>query len=124
MAGEEHTMCEHSGRSAERRRHARTPMRMPLRCLRLDPDGRNIVDILETVDISRSGLGVTTGGAYYPGQRLIVAMPLSETQGSRNLYATVVRCRHGDGRKRIGLEFDSASLGSWCGINGVAAAAA
>ena len=95
---------------------------MPLWCLRLDPDGYDVVDILDTVDISRAGLGVTTDRSYYPGQRIVVSLPMSEAQGHRNLYATVVRCQPQDKGSRVGLRFDSASVGSWCGISGAAAA--
>jgi len=117
-------MWNSSKLSAERRRHARTLVKIPLRSLRLDPDGCDIMDILNTVDISRSGLGVTTGQAYYPGQRLVVSLPLSETQGHRNIYATVVRSSRQGEQRHIGLEFDSASVGAWCGVSGTATAAA
>lgn len=116
-------MMNGSTLSAERRRHARTPVQMPLWCLRLDPDGYDVVDILDTVDISRAGLGVTSNRLYYPGQRIVVSLPMSEAQGHRNLYATVVRCRPQDKGNRIGLRFDSASVGAWCGISGASAAA-
>jgi len=97
---------------------------MYLRCLRLEPDGHNIVDTLDAVDISRSGLGAMVGVSYYPGQRVIVSLPLTESQGRRNIYATVVRCRREGSRSRIGLEFDSISLGSWCGVSSAVAVAA
>ena len=117
-------MMNSSALSAERRRYTRTPVQMPLWCLRLDPDGYDVVDILDAVDISAAGLGVTTDKSYYPGQRMVVSLPISETQGHRNICATVVRCQPQDKRNRVGLRFDSASIGAWCGISSRPAAAA
>lgn len=97
---------------------------MPLWCLRLDPDGCDVVDVLDTVDISHSGVGVRAERLYYPGQRMVVSLPMSDAQGHRNIYATVVRCQPQDRSNRIGLRFDSASIGSWCGISGMPATAA
>ena len=108
----------------ERRHYARTPLQVPLWCLRLDPDGYDVVDILDAVDISHAGLGVNTDRSYYPGQRMVVSMPISETQGHRNICATVVRCQPEDKRNRVGLRFDSASIGAWRGIGSMPATAA
>ncbi len=119
-----YSMMNDSTLSAERRRFTRTPVQMPLWCLRLDPDGYDVVGILDPIDVSRTGLGVTTNRLYYPGQRMVGSLPISETQGHRNICATVTRCQPQDKHNRIGLRFDSASVGSWCGISGKPAAAA
>ena len=107
----------------ERRRHPRTYLRMRLRGLRLDPDGGDVVDMLRMVDISRSGLGAFSDRPLYPGQRFVLCLPLSQDTGRRNIYSTVVRCRQGEQGYRVGLEFDKASLGGWCGMSGKLAAA-
>lgn len=89
---------------------------MRLRGIRLDPDGGDVVDMLEMTDISRSGLGAKGERGFYPGQRMVLCLPLSETGGRRSIYATIVRCRPTDeGSYRVGLEFDSTSAGQWCG---------
>ena len=108
----------------ERRRHPRTLVQMDLQSIRLDPSGGDVVDRLRMVDISRSGMGAVCDRAFYPGQRLVVCMPLSETGGHRNIYATVVRCRPRHGSYRVGMEFDTVSVGSWYGMGGASSTAA
>lgn len=109
----------------ERRRHGRTRLRMRLRGIRLDPDGGDVVDTLEMTDISRSGLGAQGRRGFYPGQRMVLCLPLSRQGGRRNIYATIVRCRHqDDGGYQVGLEFDNGSVGQWCGTSAASVAAA
>ena len=79
-------------RPADRRRHPRTSLAMTLGCIRLDPDGGDVVDSLHMTNISRSGLGALC---------------------RRNVYATTVRCAQADkGEYGIGFEFDSPYVGS------------
>ena len=99
----------------ERRRHPRTQLEIQLRGIRLDPDGGDVVELLQTVDISRGGMGATAGRAFYPGQRILLCLPISGRRGRRNIYASVIRCRKREGRYRIGLEFDAASVDAWIG---------
>ena len=99
----------------ERRRHQRMSLLLKMNCIRLDPDGQDVVDVLETTDISRSGLGAICSRSFYPGQRMVLCMPLSSMGGKRNVYATVVRCRQGEEGYRVGVEFDAASVGAWGG---------
>ena len=97
----------------ERRHYPRTHLQMKIQCVRLDPDGGDVVDTLETVDISRRGIGAISDRAFYPGQRLLLCMPLTSMSGRRNIYATVVRCRREEEGHSVGIEFDGASLGLW-----------
>jgi len=97
----------------ERRRHARTQLQMTLNCIRLDPEGGDVMDTLHMVDISRSGLGAISDRPYYPGQRIVLCLPLSPNGGRRNMYARVIRCRPDQDGYRIGLQFDSASTAAW-----------
>ncbi len=116
-----------SGRTmdaSDRRRYARTKLHMSLSAIRLDPSGEDVVDQIRMIDISKSGMGVLSERAYYPGQRLVLCLPLSSEGGRRNLYASVVRCRQEEVGYRIGLSFDNASVDSWCGYSGVGLAAA
>jgi hypothetical protein len=106
----------------ERRRHARTQLQMTLKGIRLDPDGGDPVETLHMTDISRGGMGCYADRPFYPGQRIVLCLPLSGQQGRRNVYATVVRCRQGDDGYRVGLEFDNASVGTRYGAAAVAAA--
>ena len=69
-------------------------LNMSVSCIRLDPDGGDVVDKIDVVDISRGGLGAVSERAFYPGQRIILSLPLNDQRGQRNIYATIVRCRH------------------------------
>ncbi len=100
-------------RPADRRRHPRTSLAMTLGCIRLDPDGGDVVDSLHMTNISRSGLGALCRRSYYPGQRIVLNLPLPAGGGRRNVYATTVRCAQADkGEYGIGFEFDSPYVGS------------
>jgi len=96
----------------DRRRHPRTRLQMRLSGVRLDPDGGDVMNELDMVDISRSGIGAVSERPMYPGQRILLCLPLSQDGGRRNLYATVVRCRRSEEGYRVGMEFDSVSLGA------------
>ncbi|MGC9453486.1 MAG: PilZ domain-containing protein [Phycisphaerae bacterium] len=93
----------------ERRRHPRTKLEMRLRGIRLDPDCGEVVEQLHMKDISKSGIGATSPRAFYPGQRIVLGIPVQSAGGKRNLYATVVRCRQTDDGYRVGMEFDNAA---------------
>ena len=97
----------------ERRQFPRTQLQMQIQCIRFDPDGGDVVDVLHTVNISRSGLCALAERPYYPGQRILLCMPLTSMGGRRNIYATVVRCRHEEEGYNVGIEFDATSSGIW-----------
>jgi len=107
----------------ERRRHARMPQSVRLWSIRLDPEGGDVVDTLHMVDISRSGIGALAERAFYPGQRIVLSLPMPQDGGRKNIYASIVRCRQSDQGYRVGLEFDTVSVGAWCAAGGLAAAA-
>jgi hypothetical protein len=107
----------------ERRRHPRTQLQMTLRCIRLDPDGGDVVDSLSLFDISRSGLGAYCDRPFYPGQRLVLCLPLTGSNGRRNIYGTVTRCRPTEDGYRVGMVFDRVSLGEWAAAHEVSVAA-
>lgn len=106
----------------ERRRHARTQLQMKIQCIRLDPDGGDVVDTLDITDISRSGVGAMCDRSFYPGQRILLCMPFTSMHGRRNIYATVIRCRQQEEGYHVGLSFDMASVGQ-CDARPVTAAA-
>ena len=110
--------------SLDRRRHARTKLHMSLNTIRLDPSGESVSDKMRMVDISRSGMGVLSDKSYYPGQRMVLCLPLSSVGGRRNIYASVVRCRQEESGYHVGLAFDSVSVDAWCGYSGAGLAAA
>lgn len=116
-------MKAHTETSAERRRHPRTTLRMLLRCVRLDPDGGDVMDTLDMTDISRSGMGAICDRAFYPGQRVVLHLPAGEDRGRRNIYAAVVRAQSSDAGYRVGLEFDRASAAAWYSVPVAAVAA-
>ncbi len=102
-------MLEQANQPQERRFHSRTQIQMRLDCIRLDPDGEDIVDSLETLDISNSGIGAISQHRFYPGQRVLICLPLTSVGGRRNVYASVVRCRQERDGYNVGLKFDSIS---------------
>ena len=108
----------------ERRRHPRTPLKMKLSGIRLDPDGGDVVDSLSMVDISRSGMGAICRRPFYPGQRIVLCLPISPEHGRRKIYATAVRCKECQDGYRVGFEFDSASLAGQFNADTPAVAAA
>ena len=112
-----------SNSPTDRRRHPRTALSMNVQSVRLDPDGGDMIDSLEMVDISRGGVGVISTRAFYRGQRVVVCLPMSEVGGRRNIYATVVNSRQGEEGHRVGLQFDNVSAASWCGVSTITAAA-
>ena len=105
-------------RPLERRRHPRTPLKMNLSGIRLDPDGGDVVDTLHMLDISRSGMGVTCARPFYPGQRIVLCLPLSPDRGGRNINANPCEAGY-----HVGLEFDSASMHSRASMGDAVAAA-
>ena len=107
----------------ERRRHPRTQLNMPVSCLRLDPEDGDVLDSIHLVDVSRSGLGAISERYYYPGQRVVLTLPLTTESGRRVLYASVVRCRQRAEGYHIGLEFDATSVVSYAGYDVAMAAA-
>ena len=107
----------------ERRRHPRTQMSMSAYCIRLDPDGGDVTDRIDVVDISRSGIGAISSRPFYPGQRVVLCLPRGQDGGHRNINASIVRCRHRTEGYHIGLEFDPAAIGAWVGTEAQFAAA-
>lgn len=97
----------------ERRRHPRTRLSVSANCIRLDPDGGDVTDRIDVIDISRSGLGAVSARPFYPGQRLVVSLPRWHCGGQRSVYASIVRCRQQTEGYRIGLEFDPMAIGTW-----------
>lgn len=95
----------------ERRRHPRTLLAMTLGCIRLDPDGGDVVDSLHMRDISRGGLGAYSTRPHYPGQRIVLNLPIPAGGGRRNVYATIVRCRQDDEGYSVGFAFDAPYVG-------------
>lgn len=94
----------------ERRRHPRTQLTMMLHGIRLDPDGGDVQNTLRMKDISRGGLGAVADRWLYPGQKVVLCLPLHPDGGRRNIYSTVIRCQGARDGYSVGLEFDRVSL--------------
>ncbi|MEI7836550.1 MAG: PilZ domain-containing protein [Planctomycetota bacterium] len=110
--------------TSERRRHARVHLQMALQAVRLEPDDVDVMDRLHMIDVSRSGAGAISDRRYYPGQRVLIYLPLTVQSGQRVLYATIRRCRrHAEGY-RLGMEFDHTSQDTWYTQGGANALAA
>jgi hypothetical protein len=90
---------------AERRLYPRTQISMPVQVTRMDPDGGDLVEQVEMVDISRGGLGFLAGRWHYLGQRVMVRLP-GAGMGVRNICGIVRRCIRTDGTYRVGVEFE------------------
>jgi hypothetical protein len=99
-------------------------MDMTVSGIRLDPDGGDVLNTLRMTDISRSGMGAITAQPLYPGQRLLLCLPLRDIGGRRNIYATVVRRHSRREGYRVGLRFDLGSDAGWYGLAGPMTAAA
>lgn len=107
----------------ERRRHPRTRLSMVLHGIRLDPDGGDVCDTLQMVDISRCGMGAVADRWLYPGQRIVLNLPTGPNGQRRNVYASVVRCQKVKEGFRVGLEFNLLAVGSSASYERAAAAA-
>ena len=93
---------------AERRRHVRTPLQITLRALRMDPDGDS-VETFTMTDISRGGIGAVSERTYYPGQRVVLNMPMPDAPQRQRVYATIIRCRQERDGYHVGMSFDRPS---------------
>jgi len=113
-----------SGYQQDRRRYPRTQLRLTLRGIRLDPDGGDVVDTLHMQDISKTGMGVVCDRPFYPGQRIVLCLPVTPMGGRRNVYARVVHCRQAKDGYSVGLEFDSLPVDAFQSAGGRAATAA
>jgi hypothetical protein len=100
----------------ERRRHPRTRLSRQIQGIRLDPDGGDMVEQMDTLDVSRSGMGALCSRSFYPGQRVVLRMPRVAESGERSIYATIVRCRPRSQRYQVGMEFDTTSLDSHANV--------
>ena len=118
-------MLETTIKAIERRRHSRASVHAGVRCIRLDPHDVDVVDEVDMVDLSRSGVGAVSDQWYYPGQKVVVCLPADIEHGKRQIRATVRRClsRHGKGF-RVGFEFDHNSLNNWSSLDSSVVAAA
>ena len=105
-------MLHQKRQPTERRRHPRTRVAMTLGCVRLDPDGGDVVDSLRMTDISRGGLGAKCERPHYPGQRIVLSLPLPVNGRRRSIYATIVRCSSTGGNYNVGFEFDAPYVGA------------
>ncbi|MCY2931816.1 MAG: PilZ domain-containing protein [Planctomycetota bacterium] len=110
--------------TSERRRHGRVHLEMALQAVRLETDNVDVVDRLHMIDVSRGGVGAISDRSYYPGQRVLIYLPLTGQSGRRVLYATVRRCRRHAQGYHLGMEFDRMSLDTWYSQAGAAPLAA
>ena len=95
----------------ERRRHPRTDVLAPLKCVSFDPDGLHMNEELQSLDMSYSGVGALSTDRYYPGQRVVISLPNTSDAAPRRMHATVVRCNpHREGGYQVGFSFDGASV--------------
>lgn len=101
-------------RTAERRRFPRAQWEAELPVIYLDAKGRRVMTTLRSVDISRSGLGVLSGGEHNVGEHFVLCLP--EPSGRTHyVHARVVRCIPQEDITRLGLEFSDtpSDLGCW-----------
>lgn len=105
-------MNRYSFAPPERRRNPRTQLHMTLHGIRFDPDGGDVRDTLQMLDISRSGMGAITDRSLYPGQKIMLSLPLHPDGGRRSVYASVIRCAKVQEGYRVGLEFDHVVMGA------------
>ena len=111
-------MIETVQKGIERRRHSRASVHAGVRCIRLDPHEGGVIDEVDMVDLSYSGVGAISDSWYYPGQKVVVCLPADQEHGKRQMQATVRRClsRNEEGY-RLGFEFDHNSLNTWTNVS-------
>ena len=90
---------------AERRLYPRTQVRMPVQVTRMDPDGGDLLEQIEMMDISRGGLGALAGRWHYPGQRVVLRLP-APGMSVRSICGIIRRCAAADGMFHLGIEFE------------------
>ena len=91
--------------NTEKRRHQRKQWRPRLSGMFVSDDGRKMVEILQGIDISKSGMGIAGSREHSVGTHLIINLPEHKGQ-SKYIHAKVVRCWKEESQIRMGLEFD------------------
>ncbi len=100
----------------DNRQHRRVRMRLPVRLRWTTPFGQKI-ELAETIDVSRSGLLVSTKESHVPGVTLWVTFPYdaSLSDGQPEILARVARCdevleviRATNAREKVQTESQSA----------------
>ncbi|NQU74804.1 MAG: PilZ domain-containing protein [Planctomycetes bacterium] len=89
---------------AERRQYPRTQLNLPVQVIRLDPDGEDLVEQIEMLDISRGGIGAMCSKMFYPGQRLVLSLP-ARGMGVRRVCGIIQRCTKQQDRFHLGIQF-------------------
>jgi len=111
-AGPEHPSAESQGnspagdaRGRERRRHRRAPLRLPVRIR----DYAGGVEITQSENISKGGLGFASEKKYQIGEGLMVTCPYQSTGENIEVRARVVSTREVEGspRRIYGIRFAS-----------------
>lgn len=74
-------------------------------------------------DISRSGMGAITDRWLYPGQKILLCLPIHPDSTRKNITATVIRCQKNNEGFRLGMEFDHVGVSSSVGVSHAVVAA-
>ena len=98
--------------NADRRKHARLSVRLPVRVRGWDADGTEWEEMSATDDLSAGGLAFGLDHAVSPGHLLHLILPLPERYRRYDLTATsyriycLVRCiKRGAGKQSVGVMF-------------------
>jgi hypothetical protein len=98
---------------AERRRHPRLPLSIPVFVRGVDEDGREFLDFATALNISASGILLASRRNLPRSASLSLEIPVSPlpplatpSHSIRTLKARLVRLIHGDKCNLIGLKFN------------------
>lgn len=101
-------------RTSERRRFPRWQWDTRLHGIHVDSDGKCTVETIQTVDVSKGGLGAITPHEHEVGQHFVIGLP--EPSGRlRYVHAKIVRCWNDTIGRHVGMEFSDlpVDLGHW-----------
>ena len=95
--------------SKEQRQKGRAPIRLMVKIIRTKY-GRDVFDICETINVSRTGVYFTTEQGYEVGEDLKIILPYHPDSIAIPVPARVVRQyeRPGTGKKRVAIQLTSA----------------
>ena len=91
--------------NTEKRRHPRRKWLPKLTGVFVSDNGRRVLEQLQGVDISKSGMGIAGSRQHPVGTHLIISLPEYHKPGGY-VHAKVVRCWEEKSQIRMGLEFD------------------
>lgn len=112
MRGEAGTMSTAAKKAAERRKHQRLPLSIPVFVRGLDENGKEFLEFATALNISAGGILLATRRSLPRFSALSLEIPVAplpadafSSQSIRSLKAKLVRITHGEKYHLLGLRF-------------------